>query len=90
MQKLFEGAGSGCAVFNDQMDELTDLGFKDNENLVIWLDFDELIDKLRWYRDRPEMLRDIGRSGQDLCRKTHTWDARMAQLDRLLRTPTSA
>jgi hypothetical protein len=86
MQKLFEGAGSGCAVFNDRMDELIDLGFKDGENIIVWQDFDELIDKIRWYRDRPEMLRDIGRSGHELCRKTHTWDERMVQLETLLRT----
>jgi hypothetical protein len=85
MVKLFEGAGSGCAVLNDRMAELADLGFKDGDNIVTWQDFDELIDKIRWYSDRPRRLRDIGRSGHALCTTAHTWDHRMLQLEVLLR-----
>jgi hypothetical protein len=84
MLKVFEGAGSGCAVFCDDMPDLGDLGFVDGRNIVTWKDFADLEDKLRWYLAHPEQLAAVGRAGHDLCTRHHTWDHRMAHLDRLL------
>lgn len=86
MLKLFEGAAAGCAVFNDYLDELSDLGFIDGETVVTWADFDELVEKARYYLAHESRLVEIGRHAGELCVQRHTWHHRVEDLKRRLIT----
>lgn len=90
MAKNFESSGAGCAVFMDYADDLEGLGFKDGETAIIYRDFDELVDKLRYWQPRPSELRRIGVAASDLCRSRHTFSQRaedfIGVLDRRLRS----
>lgn len=80
MAKHFEAAATGCAVFTDQTNDLAYLGFRDGESVVAFSNFDDLIDRARFYLVRPDLLRDIGRRSASLCRVRHTWDVRIRDL----------
>jgi hypothetical protein len=85
MQKNFESAASGCVAFCDYIPEFDELEFRDGETVVTYRDFDELVDKLRYYKDHEDELRSIGRRGARLCNERHTWDIRVRQVENLLR-----
>lgn len=86
MAKNFEAAAAGCAVFMDDNPDLARLGFIDGETAIVYRDFDELVDKLRYWLDRPEDLRRIGRAAAELSLQRHTWAHRAAELQEILRS----
>lgn len=85
MAKNFEAAAAGCAVFMDDNPDLEPLGFVDGETAIVYRDFDELIDKLRFWLERPEELRRIGQAAAALSLERHTWAQRAASLQEILR-----
>lgn len=80
MLKNFEAAAAGCATFMDHVDDLAELGFVDGDTAVIYRDVDELIERSRHYRDRPDELLAIGSAGAALCKERHGWDRRAQAL----------
>jgi len=84
MQKNFEVAASGCAPIADWIDELSELGFIDGENMVAYASFSELVEKLRYYEREPEELAAIGSRAGVLAGNRHTWGHRAEQLDEFL------
>lgn len=84
MAKNFEAAAAGCAVFMDDNPDLEPLGFVDAETAIVYRDFDELIDKLRYWLDRPDDMRQIGRAAAALSLERHTWAHRAAALQEIL------
>jgi len=84
MMKNFEATCAGCAVFMDDVPDLGPLGFVDGETAVVYADFDELIDKLRYWLDRPADLRAIGRAGAAVSIERHSWAHRAVELVDLL------
>lgn len=84
MAKNIEAAAAGCAVFMDHTPDLEGLGFVDGETAIVYHDFDELVDKLRFWRDRPEDLRRIGRASARLCASRHTWENRAERFHEIL------
>lgn len=89
MLKNFEVAGAGCVPIADHIPEMEDLGFIDGRNYVAWQDFDELVDRCRFYLDRPELLDQMGTAALELAQERHTWRQRADQLDQILREHTS-
>jgi hypothetical protein len=85
MIKNFEVAAAGCAPICDDIPELADLGFIDGRTMVSYRTAQELIDKLAYYRARPDELRAIGRSAAELARTQHAWDHRAAAFEQLIR-----
>lgn len=85
MAKNFEAAAAGCAVFMDDNPDLEPLGFIDGQTAIVYRDFDELIDKLRYWLDRPDDLRRIGQAAAALSLERHTWTHRAASLQDILR-----
>ena len=90
MLKNFEVAAAGCVPMCDHIDELETLGFRDGETAVTYRTFDELAEKAMHYRQRPELLVDIGRRAAELVRARHTWDHRADQLASLIATERAA
>jgi hypothetical protein len=78
MLKNFEAAAAGCAVVCDRSDDVAALGFVDGESVILYGDPDELVEKLREYRE-PETLRRIAASGRDLVHSRHTWAHRIEE-----------
>jgi spore maturation protein CgeB len=84
MLKLFESAASGCATFCDWTPDLDYLGFVDGENIIVFRDFDELVEKARYYLAQPDELRRIGSNGAALALERHTWKHRAIELRQVL------
>lgn len=84
MAKNFEAAAAGCAVFMDHAPDLEGLGFIDGETAIIYDDFDELVDKLRFWLGRPDDLRRVGQAAARLCEARHTWEHRAERFHEIL------
>jgi spore maturation protein CgeB len=85
MLKNFEVAASGCVPFCDEIPELRDLGFEDGKTMVSYTNFDELIEKLKYYSKSPELLSQIGKNAATLCAENHTWDHRAKMFEGVIR-----
>lgn len=84
MMKHFEAAGAGLAVFTDPTPDLHRLGFVDGTNVVTFRSLDDLVDKSRYWLDRPDQLRQIGAAAGILASARHTWAQRAAELERVI------
>lgn len=80
MAKFFEGSGAGCCPVADAMHDLAALGFADGENAILFRSHAELVERLRWWLDRPNDLRALGRAAARLAHARHTWRHRAAEL----------
>ena len=80
MLKNFEVAGAGCAPIADKIDELSELGFVDGVNIVLYENFAELSSKLAHYEANMPRLREIGMNAAKLAKERHTWDHRASAL----------
>jgi len=76
MLKNFEAMACGCVLFAyDQGEEENQaLGFKDMENLVLYRDVDELLEKLQTVQRDPELADRIRRAGQSLVAERFRFD----------------
>jgi hypothetical protein len=88
MMKIFEIAAAGCAPIADHIEELSDLGFVDGETMVSYNDFDELVEKLRYYEKNIDKLSEIGKQAGKMSQERHAWDHRVEQLDNYLSSKT--
>lgn len=80
MLKNFEASAAGCAVFMDDCPDLADLGFIDGETAFVYSSLDELVEKVRYWREHPESMARVGAAGAALCRARHTWEHRAHEL----------
>ncbi len=90
MLKNFEVAAAGTAPICDPAPDLADLGFVDGLTAVVYTTFEDLVDRLHGYLEQPELLRAIGRRAAALVSERHSWDHRVAFLERLLTQPDPA
>lgn len=84
MIKQFEIAASGCVPFCNEIPELFDLGFVDGKTMVQYKTFEELVEKLKFYLEQPEVLVSIGRKAAKLAQEKHTWIHRMKDIERVI------
>lgn len=84
MAKFFEAAGAGCCPVADAMADLSALGFRDGETAILFWSHAELVEKMRWWMERPDALRDLGRAAARKAHSAHTWAHRAAALPALL------
>ena len=84
MIKNFEAMAAGCCVFADVTPDDSALGFEDGQTCVIYSDFDDLVDRIRHYQSRPDLLGEIGARGSQLVRERHTWVDRGHELRLIL------
>ncbi len=84
MIKNFEVPAAGCAPICDALRDLDTLGFRDGETMVSYSDFDELVEKLRYFQAHDDELRGVGRRAASFVHANHTWDHRARQFEELI------
>lgn len=86
MIKNFEAMAAGCVLlaWRQPAQEQQELGFVENENVVLYDSEAELHEKLQWLHDNPEKAAAIARAGQDIVSGKHTWVSRAAAFPKLL------
>lgn len=84
--RVFEASCSGSLMITDEIKDngLEDLGFKDGENIVIYKDKADMIEKAKYYLAHPEEADKISKAAQKLVMIQHTYGHRMKTiLDRM-------
>ena len=79
MAKHFEASAMGCAVIRDHQPELEDLGYKDEESMLMYRSNADLLGILDFYVNHPELLQQIQHKGAEVA-KNHTWAHRGRQV----------
>ena len=84
--KNFEAMAAGCVLlaWRQPALEQQELGFVENENIVLYDSEAELHEKLQWLHENPEKAGAIARAGQHLVSEKHTWACRAAAFPDLL------
>ena len=75
------------AIYPDRTEwqaDLAALGFRDGENAVLFRSHHELVEKVRWWMQRPEALRALGSTAARHVRDGHSWAHRAAALPALI------
>lgn len=86
MIKNFEAMAAGCVLlaWRQPALEQQELGFVENENIVLYDSEAELHEKLQWLHSNPDKAAAIARAGQVVVREKHTWACRAATFPALL------
>ncbi len=54
--------------------------FRADENVVVWYELEDLIDKIYYYLENYEEGQDIAERGCKLVHEKYTWDERMKEV----------
>ncbi len=89
MIKNFEAMAAGCALVAPRplKEEQARLEWVDLENIALYENHDELVEKVKLLQKDPEGVRQIARAGQELAVNKHRWEARAPAILELLRPP---
>ncbi|EDM27645.1 hypothetical protein LNTAR_20603 [Lentisphaera araneosa HTCC2155] len=89
MIKNFEAMACGCVLFtwNNGEVENQQLGFVDMENVVLYKDMDELIEKINILRNNEKLSKIIAENGQKLVEDNHTWQDSANKIIEALQAP---
>jgi spore maturation protein CgeB len=79
----FEAPMSGACYLTQHVDELAEY-YRIGEEIDTFRDRDELLDKARFYLERPERAEALRRAGRKRALRDHTWQARFGKLFREL------
>lgn len=78
--RVFEALSCGCLLLTDRINNgLEDL-FIDKEHLVIYDNYEDLVEKAHYYLSHPQEREEIARQGQEEVWKKHTYLHRAKQL----------
>ena len=77
--KYFEMAASNTCIFSNWFDELADVGFKPNENMVV-MDFNNLDSQIRLWLDHDKEREKIAENAYNLVMSRHTADIRAKEI----------
>lgn len=77
--KIFEAMGCGCLCLTEKPSDLDKLGFVDGKHLVTFTNSGDMIDKIKYYLNRPAFLQSIANEGCQLVRQKHTNADRVRQ-----------
>ncbi|MGB2247878.1 MAG: glycosyltransferase family protein [Alcanivorax sediminis] len=86
MIKNFEAMAAGCVLlaWRQPAVEQASLGFVDGENVALYDSEPELLEKLAWLNDNPDVCAGIALAGQKLVSREHTWTDRAKAMPALL------
>ena len=79
----FDALMAGCCYFTHRNPDLLRY-FKEGYHLECYETIPELIQKVKWYRERPEAARVLGERARAECLRAHTWAHRFDKAFRLL------
>lgn len=77
--RIFEALAAGCFLLTDYCEEITEL-FAVGEEIEVFRNARELVDKVNFYLANPEKITEIAKHGHEKFLKSHTWDARVQEL----------
>lgn len=70
--RMFEATGIGCCLLTDYRDENSDL-FIPDEEIVVYRNYNELIDKCKYLLNNPEAAKKIAMAGQKRTQKDYSY-----------------
>ena len=85
--KYFEIAFTGSLLLCDSTkDDLTQLGFIDMQNCIIYKNFEDIKTKIKWILNpaNRENVDQMRKAGYELVRQRHVVDIRCMEIDKLL------
>ena len=74
----------GCALFHQYFKDYEQLGLKDGHNCIIWNSIYEFKEKAKFYLENENKRQSIANRGQELALKSHSFEARVNELFKLL------
>lgn len=77
--RLYEATGTGSLLITDYKDNLNEL-FKIDEEIEVYNNADELIDKISFYLENEDQRKKIAGAGQERTLKEHNYENRMKEL----------
>lgn len=83
--RLFETTGVGTCLLTDWKKNINDL-FTDGEEILTYKSVEECIEKTKWILNNDEKLKSIGENGQLKTLKKHTYDSRVEEFLRIIKT----
>jgi hypothetical protein len=84
-ERMFETLASGALLVVRHGNELSDLGFQQGVHFVSYRDESEIVPLVQSYLADDSARKGIADAGRDKVLREHTYDARVDQIERLLR-----
>lgn len=77
--RIFEITGSGSLLFTEPSDNLEKY-FKEDDEIVVFRNSSELIDKIRFFLENPEKRNELALAGYHRTVRNHTYERRMKEV----------
>lgn len=77
--RVFEISASPNFQLCDTREDFSKLGFKDGENIVVYKDADDCIDKIKYYLSKDELRKNIAKKANQLVLSKYTMSKLMAK-----------
>ena len=77
--RVFDVLACGGFVLAEDCEDLRQC-FTPGQHLDTWSSIDELVEKVNWYRQRPDTVKQIRRKGHEKLLASHTIDARIREM----------
>ena len=77
--RVFEISASPNFQLCDTREDFSKLGFKDGENIAVYKDADDCIDKIRYYLSKDDLRKNIAKKGNQLVLSKYTMSKLMAK-----------
>lgn len=77
--KYFEMAASNTCIMSNWFDELGDLGFVPEKNIIV-MDFDNLKKQIKWWLEHDKEREEISKNAYELIISRHTSDIRAQEI----------
>ena len=89
MIKNFEAMAAGCTLVAPEPppEEVARLEWVDAENVVLYRNYDELIQKTKLLQSDPRRAQKIAAAGKELTVNKHRWEARAPSVFAMLQAP---
>ena len=81
----FETISCGTLLLTSACNEYDDLGFKNNENCLVYDSVEDLEEKIKYCQNNHEQIKQIAKNGQELSKK-HTYKKRAESIVKFLKT----
>lgn len=86
MAKNFESMAAGCLLiaYRQGNGEEDALGFEDGENILLYSDWKQALEKIKWARDNPEQAKIIARAGTEHVNTHFSFDVLSKKMSTIL------
>ena len=83
--RMYEATGCASLLMTEETDDIDEL-FKMNEEVIVFKDYKDLLDKIGYYISHDKERKEIIRNGQMACLKRHGYDQRIREFENILLT----